>query len=593
MMYRVNVLAAFAVCIAAQVLAKCYDPSPAFLLPSQELFSRNKSFFASIDSAIDTLVTSDLFNGSSFAIEVTSSHETLWSRYHTAKVLNKTRGTRHVDGDTRFRIASITKTFTTLALLQQHAAGNLSIDDTFDKYIHELQDKDEFSIPWKDITLRSLASQLSGIPRELSFDLLPELPDPSELGLPVVSREGLPACDQYVPSGAPCQRSDLIARLKRTPPLFAPNQKSTYSNVAFELLGLAVENVTGLPYEDVLTQNILKPVGMGNTSITKPDDSTGAIPNTPDNAWDYRLGVQAPTGALYTSPLDMSKYLRHILTHYNGLTPTSNWFQPASYASSASSFYGMPWEIFRTTSILDPNTRPTTFITKGGNLSGYASMIFLLPDYDIGITLLVAGSEDTLTKLRETVTVPLVRAVDELIAADAEKTYAGLYIATGSTLNTSLTLTASAAHGLEITSFISNSTDALSALAPLKLEAGLSRSAWRAQLVPTFLYKNQSAVPPAGELWRLQMVSNKDEDNGPHANVWDDECITDEDWAMYAGIPLTEFVMWRDEEGRVMEVEASGFRVKMRKQEEKEQKQGWSEMIEGRSGGSAQSVLVQ
>jgi len=373
--------------------------------------------------------------------------------------------------------------------------------------------------------------------------------------------------------------------------VYAPNQKSSYSNVAFELLGLAIENVTGLPYAEILDRNILTPLGMTNTSLAKPDDSTGAIPNTPDNVWDYPMGVQAPTGALYTSPSDMSKYLRYILTHYNGLTPSLNWLHPVSYGGSISSFYGTPWEIFRTTKILDPIARATTIVTKGGNLNGYSSMIFLLPDYDIGITILVAGTEDVLMRLRSIVTIPLVRGLDALVAYDAAKTYAGVYTAIDSGLNTSLTLTSSAARGLEISSFISNSTDVLSALVPFQLEAGLPRSAWRAQLVPTLLYKNQSAVPPAGELWRSLMVHNKV--GGGEEDIWDDECITDEDPAMYAGVPLTEFVMWRDEHGRVTEVEASGFRVKMRKVEEKKEvRLGLSELSDGRGPG-AQAVLGQ
>lgn len=65
-----------------------------------------------------------------------------------------------MDGDSQYRIASITKTFTTLGVLYQHAAGNLSLDDSVDKYIPELAEEDGGEIPWKDITLRILASQL-------------------------------------------------------------------------------------------------------------------------------------------------------------------------------------------------------------------------------------------------------------------------------------------------------------------------------------------------------------------------------------------------------------------------------------------------
>jgi CubicO group peptidase (beta-lactamase class C family) len=66
-----------------------------------------------------------------------------------------------VNGDSVFRMASVTKAFTTLAIIQQHIAGNLSLDDPINQYL-DLQG----DIPWKDITLRTAASQLSGIPRE-------------------------------------------------------------------------------------------------------------------------------------------------------------------------------------------------------------------------------------------------------------------------------------------------------------------------------------------------------------------------------------------------------------------------------------------
>ena len=65
-----------------------------------------------------------------------------------------------VDGDSQYRIASITKSFTILGLLYQHALGNLHLDDSIDKYIPELKEPDKGELPWKDITLRSLASQL-------------------------------------------------------------------------------------------------------------------------------------------------------------------------------------------------------------------------------------------------------------------------------------------------------------------------------------------------------------------------------------------------------------------------------------------------
>ena len=118
----------------------------------------------------DTVAASE-FASTSFSLEITSSKESLWSLHHTARERNASRpDIPRVNGDALYRIASITKTFTVLAILQQHKAGNLHLDDTVDQYIQELGHVSDGGIPWKDITLRSLASQLSGIPRDCKLD---------------------------------------------------------------------------------------------------------------------------------------------------------------------------------------------------------------------------------------------------------------------------------------------------------------------------------------------------------------------------------------------------------------------------------------
>ena len=118
------------------------------------------SAFSAISDEIDK-IDKDLTVRSSFSIEVTSSDATLWTKYHSAQQHDKTRpGATSVDGDSQYRIASITKSFTILGLLYQHALGNLHLDDSIDKYIPELKEPDKGELPWKDITLRTLASQL-------------------------------------------------------------------------------------------------------------------------------------------------------------------------------------------------------------------------------------------------------------------------------------------------------------------------------------------------------------------------------------------------------------------------------------------------
>jgi CubicO group peptidase (beta-lactamase class C family) len=153
---------------AAVASAGCYEASIAHPLPNLEPKDAVlKQAFKSISAALTAAAATPVFNGTSFSVEITSSKESLWSYHHTARERNASRhDIPEVNGDALYRIASITKTFTVLGILYQHEAGNLSLDDPIDKYIEELRGDMGGAIPWKDITLRSLASQLSGIPRE-------------------------------------------------------------------------------------------------------------------------------------------------------------------------------------------------------------------------------------------------------------------------------------------------------------------------------------------------------------------------------------------------------------------------------------------
>jgi CubicO group peptidase (beta-lactamase class C family) len=156
---------------AALASAKCYEPNTAHLPPDYDPNDPLlQNAFARISTALTTAVAAPEFAATSFSVEVTSSKESLWSQHHTARERNTSRpDIPQVNGDALYRIASITKSFTVLAILYQHAAGNLSLDDSIDSYIEELRGEQEGSIPWKDITLRTLASQLSGIPRDCTL----------------------------------------------------------------------------------------------------------------------------------------------------------------------------------------------------------------------------------------------------------------------------------------------------------------------------------------------------------------------------------------------------------------------------------------
>ncbi|GIK06627.1 hypothetical protein Aspvir_002277 [Aspergillus viridinutans] len=313
---------------------------------------------------------------------------------------------------------------------------------------------------WDKISLRSLASQLSGLPRDWVKDDV--LTDPDSVDITI-------KCDPHH-SHMPCTAQDLLDNLTRRPALFALNIKSTYLNLGFDLLGLVLVNVTGTTSEEYITSAILHPLGISQTSFAKPLDSESVPPKGDSWYFNVDLGVEKPTGGLYSSLYDMSVFLCYILAEYKDIADAKlNWLLSVSFMAGMGSFYGMLWEIFRTDRILlsDDKRRARTvmFFTKGGGLLGYRTLIVLVPEYDLGIMILTAGDETFLDVLLEMVAVPLIRAADELAARQVKETYVGSYTSPSTkeqTVNSTLTLSYTSTHGLEINEWISNSTDVLS-----------------------------------------------------------------------------------------------------------------------------------
>ena len=344
--------------------------------------------------------------------------------------------------------------------------------------------------------------------------------------------------------------------VKAKVPVFAPNQKSTYSNVAFELLGLVLARVTNKTYEQYINDAIFEPLNMTKSTFSQPPDSAGVIPLEPQY-WDVAEGIQAPTGGIYSSSNDLSKYLRYILTHYNGITHALNWAHPVSPAEGLRTFYGMPWEIFRTDKILLNSKRVVQFVTKAGGLPGYFSTIMTVPEYDLGITILVAGNPSLLFKIKDIVTLNMVRSAEAIAIRQLHERYSGTYAAPDlEELNTTITFVADH-RGLVATKFISNSTDMFKS--PFfQFLGGLDGQKWYTQLVPTLLYDNETEQ--TGEKWRM-LVAREHDDN--YHGIWDDFCPSNVDDTAYGAEAINEFIFREDERGKLESVDLPAFRINL------------------------------
>jgi CubicO group peptidase (beta-lactamase class C family) len=154
--------------------------------------------------------------------------------------------------DARFDIASISKTFTAVALLQLMETKKFRLDDPFAHYFPDF--------PYPAVTIRQMLTHTSGIPDEYEvFDpILQKHPD------------------------SILRNKDLIPILKTSgkPLQFTPGEKWHYCNTNFELLALLVEKLSSQPFDKYVQKHIFQPAQMNNSYIittTRPTDQHAVI----------------------------------------------------------------------------------------------------------------------------------------------------------------------------------------------------------------------------------------------------------------------------------------------------------------------------
>ena len=129
---------------------------PAPVIPSD--FAKRTSLKKTFQDLVKDSKSAFSTEETSFSVTITTPGETIFEYHHAADELSET-GTQHVDGNTVYRIASVTKVFTTLSAMLQEG---LDFDDYAWQHIPELKGLQDY----KEITVRMLASHVSGIVRD-------------------------------------------------------------------------------------------------------------------------------------------------------------------------------------------------------------------------------------------------------------------------------------------------------------------------------------------------------------------------------------------------------------------------------------------
>ncbi len=260
---------------------------------------------------------------------------------------------------TRFRIASLTKQFTAACVLLMQERHLLSVNDPVFKYIQGLP------AAWQPITLHELLTHTSGIP---NYAEMPEVEK-------TLNRTG----------ASPRQLLDLVAD---QPLEFKPGTQLKYTNTGYVLLGLVIEKVSGLAYEDFLTRNIFHPLemkdsGYDDLSMILPRRASGYMRHDGrvTNADYIDMSIPYAAGSIYSTVEDMLRW-SEALAHGQLLSKNSSDAMFALYpeASLQGQHYGY--------GVVLAQRFGKDLQYHGGGVKGFESVIQRYPNEDVCIVVL-------------------------------------------------------------------------------------------------------------------------------------------------------------------------------------------------------------
>ncbi len=272
-------------------------------------------------------------------------------------------GTR-ATGETVYRVASVSKLFTAMAVMQQVERGTLDLDAPLTDYLPGFHPENSFGKP---ITLRHLLSHRSGLVRE-------------------------PPVGHYFDPTEPTPAA-TVESLNRTRLVYPPETRTKYSNAAVTVAGRVLEVTQGEPFAAFMDHALFAPMEMARTSFTPRPDlrenlATGYMWTYDGRRFEapvFELGLQ-PAANLYTTMTDLGRFMSLLFAGGRGpggqvIRPetleqmwTIQYATPGQTEGFGLGFYVAPFEGQRR-------------VQHSGVMYGYATRLFALPDRKLGVAV--------------------------------------------------------------------------------------------------------------------------------------------------------------------------------------------------------------
>lgn len=274
--------------------------------------------------------------------------------------------------DRIYCIASVSKMYSALAVMQLVDEGKIELDAPVTKYLPDLRMNDE---RYKDVTVRMLMNHTSGISVGLS-----------------INHYLYDDVDSFVHDST----FDIVSRQRFKA---SPGEYACYNNKGFELMEHIVENVSGMSFTDYVRNNIASKIGAdhtgtawslyaGGTGGTQVSLYRGLLPI------EYPYEMAAGTGGIYATAFDVANFGSAFFTGNDVLLSdeaktqmSTRWSDDAKYES-----YGLGWDFVEQVQYEKENIK---VMGKGGDVPYMHSYLLVAPDEQISAAVLTAGNDSS------------------------------------------------------------------------------------------------------------------------------------------------------------------------------------------------------